>query len=150
VLTAARIRELLMALNAELAREGVRGEVYLARGAVMCLVFHAREATKDIDALLVPAAELRQAARRIAEREGLPEGWLNDAVKGFFSENGRFDIYQELTHLRVFSPHPEYLLAMKCHAKRLGEEFRDREDVAALLRTLGIHQLDQAEAALAR
>src|SRR6478672_4284652 len=106
MLTAARIRELLEALNRELASESIRGELYLAGGAVMCLVFHAREATKDIDALLVPAAELRQAAQRVAAREDLPEGWLNDAVKGFFSADGRFEIYQEFSHLRVFSPHP--------------------------------------------
>jgi hypothetical protein len=150
MLTAARIEELLQSLNAELAVQSVRGEVYLAGGAVMCLVFHARQATKDIDALLVPAAELRLAAERVAEREGLPAGWLNDAVKGFFSANGRFEVYQEYSNLRVFSPHPEYLLAMKCLSMRLGEEFRDREDVASLLKALGIDRLDHAEAALAR
>jgi hypothetical protein len=80
-LTAARIRELLELLNTELAAESVRGEVYLAVGAVMCLVFRAREATKAIDALLVPAAELRRAVQRIGERESLTPGWFNDAVK---------------------------------------------------------------------
>jgi hypothetical protein len=39
---------------------------------------------------------------------------------------------------------------MKCLAMRLGEEFRDREDVAALLQTLGFTRVDEAEAALAR
>jgi hypothetical protein len=130
--------------------QSVRGELYLADGAVMCLVFHARQATKDVDALLVPADELRLAAQRIAEREGLPADWLNDAVKGFFSANARFDVYQDFSHLRVFSPHPEYLLAMKCLAMRLAEEFRDRDDVAALVKTLGFTRVDEAEAALAR
>jgi hypothetical protein len=150
MLTAARIRELLEALNGELAGDSVRGEVFLAVGAVMCLVFHAREATKDIDALLVPAAELRAAARRIAERENLPEGWLNDAVKGFFRQAGRFDVYMELSNLRIFAPHPEYLLAMKCLAMRLGEDFRDREDAAALIERLGLTKIGDAEAVLAR
>jgi hypothetical protein len=150
MLSAERIRQLLEALNAELAAASVRGEVYLAGGAVMCLVFRAREATKDIDALLVPAAELRRAAERIGEREGLPPGWLNDAVKGFFSESGRFDVYEEFSHLRVFAPHPEYLLSMKCMAMRLGEEFQDRDDVAMLLKALGIKRIEDAEAALAR
>jgi hypothetical protein len=72
MLTAGRIRQLLEAVNQELASDGVRGELFLAGGAVMCLVFHAREATKDIDALLVPASELRRAAQRVGEREGLP------------------------------------------------------------------------------
>lgn len=87
---------------------------------------------------------------RVQEREGLSPGWLNDAVKGFFSANGRFDVYREFSHLRVFAPHPEYLLAMKCLAMRLGEEFRDREDVAALLQTLGFAHVEDAEVALAR
>jgi hypothetical protein len=47
------------------------------------MVFRAREAAKDVDALLVPAAELRPAAQVVAEREGLPANWPNDAVKGF-------------------------------------------------------------------
>ena len=47
---------------------------------------------KDIDALLAPARELRRAAQAVGEREGLPADWLNDAVKGFFSETGRFEV----------------------------------------------------------
>ncbi len=149
-LSAERIYRLLEALNAELAAESVRGEIYLAGGAVMCLVFRTREATKDIDALLVPAAELRRAAQRVGAREGLDDDWLNDAVKGFFSASGRFEVYQEFSHLRVFAPHPEYLLTMKCLAMRLGEEFQDRNDVAVLLNVIGLKRLEEAEAVLAR
>ena len=70
--------------------------------------------------------------------------------KGFFSESGRFDIYEEFSHLKVFAPHPEYLLAMKCLAMKLAEEFQDREDVAALLKALAMKRVEDAEAALAR
>jgi hypothetical protein len=55
-----------------------------------------------------------------------------------------------LSHLRIFVPHPEYLLAMKCLAMRLGEDFRDREDIAVLLDVLGIRRMHDAEAALER
>jgi hypothetical protein len=104
----------------------------------MCLVFRARQATKDIDALLIPAAELRRAAQRVGQREGLEDGWLNDAVKGFFSASGRFEVYQEFSHLKVFAPHPEYLLAMKCLAMRLGEvPLSDPPINATLLTFLG-------------
>ena len=90
------------------------------------------------------------APRRVALREGLHQDWLNDAVKGFFSQTARFDVYAEFSHLRVFAPHPEYLLAMKCLAMRLGEEFHDRDDVAALLMILAIPSVEDAEAVLAR
>src|SRR5450631_4302555 len=93
---------------------------------------------------------LREAAERVGKREGLSDGWLNDAVKGFFSQTGRFEVYAEMSHLRIFSPHPEYLLAMKCLAMRLGEEFQDRNDVAFLLKLLNISRLQDAQTVLAR
>jgi hypothetical protein len=150
MLSAARIRGLLDALNDELLLTTYGGEIYLAGGAVMCLVFRAREATKDIDALLVPADALRKAADTVGNREGLAPGWLNDAVKGFFSESGQFGIFAELSHLKIFAPHPEYLLAMKCLAMRLGEEFHDRSDVAVLVGVLGLRRIEDAEAVPAR
>lgn len=39
---------------------------------------------------------------------------------------------------------PAYLLAMKCAALRLGEEFHDLDDVRYLLRHLDIRRADQA------
>jgi hypothetical protein len=100
--------------------------------------------------LLVLAAELRRAAQAVGEREGLHPDWLNDAVKGFFSQAGRFEVYAELSHLRIFAPHPEYLLAMKCLAMRLGEEFQGRSDVAMRLDMLGFDNVEAAERAPAR
>ena len=116
----------------------------------MCLVFHAREATKDVDALLVPAAEMREAARAVANREGLPDDWLNDAVKGYFSATGSFDVFEELSHLKVYVPHPGYLLAMKCLSLRLSDEFKDLDDVRVLIRALGLQTVAEAELILGR
>jgi len=39
---------------------------------------------------------------------------------------------------------PEYLLAMKCAAMRLGEEFHDLDDVRYLLRYLNVARADEA------
>lgn len=149
-LTAADIHRLFGLLDAELSATGVQGEAYLVGGAVMCLVFDARPATRDIDALFRPVELVRQAAARVAANAGVPVSWLNDAVKGYLSPRGDFDPYLELTHLRVFVAQPEYLLAMKCAAMRLGEEFHDMDDVRYLLRYLNITSSVEALAVVAR
>ena len=118
MLTRADIQRLLTSLDAELARDGAEGEVFLVGGAVMCLVMNARPATRDVDAFFRPTRLVREAAARVAAREGLPETWLNDAVKAFLSPRGEYDPYLEMPHLRVFTARPEYLLAMKCASMR--------------------------------
>jgi hypothetical protein len=118
--------------------------------AQSCAWFFMHGRPLRISTLLVPAAELRRAAQVEGEREGLPSGWLNDAVKGFLVQAGRFEIYAEFSHLRIFVPHPEYLLAMKCLAMRLGEEFYDRSDVAVLLKVLNLKRMVDAQEVLAR
>jgi len=138
LLTASGIRRLFGLLDAELADAGVAGELHLVGGAVMCLALGARDATRDVDALFRPAREVRRAAARVAERAGVPENWLNDAVKGFLGPANEFEPFLELPHLRVFVASPRYLLAMKCVAMRLGEEFHDLDDVRYLLRHLDI------------
>jgi hypothetical protein len=131
-------------LNEELAAEGVHGELYLVGGAVMCLAFDARHATRDVDGYFQPADLVRQAAGRVAARAGVADDWLNDAVKAFLSPRGDFDPYLDLDHLQVFVARPAYLLAMKCAAMRLGEEFRDLDDVRYLLRYLNITRVEEA------
>lgn len=143
-LTRERILELLEALDRELTADDVTGELYLVGGAVMCLVFQARPATRDVDAYFQPAAVLRAAAKRVAKAEALEDDWLNDAVKGYLSETAQFATFLERDHLRVFVARPEYLLAMKCLAMRLGPEFHDEADVRYLLRHLGISSYHEA------
>ena len=139
-LSRADILRLFEALNVELRKLGVRGDLYLAGGAVMCLAFGAREATRDVDAAFVPSIAVREAAVRVAAQEGVPDPWLNDAVKGYLSDHGSFDAFLERDHLRVFCADARYMLAMKCLAMRVGEGYRDEEDVRYLLRHLGLER----------
>lgn len=143
-LTKADIVHLFDLLNAELAATDTRAEVYLVGGAVMCLALGARAATRDVDAWFKPAAAVRQAAARVAARAAVPDTWLNDAVKAWLSPRGEFDRYLERSHLQVFVAHPSYLLAMKCAAMRLGEEFHDLDDVRFLLRYLNLTTPEEA------
>jgi hypothetical protein len=144
------IRRLFGLLDADLAEADVVGEVYLVGGAVMCLALDARDATNDVDAFFRPSRAIREAAARVAVAAGVPENWLNDAVKGYLSARGDFDAFLELSHLRVFVARPEYLLAMKCAALRLGEAFHDLDDVRFLLRYLNIGSAAQAMSIVTR
>ena len=143
-LTRADIEHLFALLDEELSGEGVQGELYLVGGAVMCLALNARAATRDVDAFFRPARLVRQAAARVAARAGVPDTWLNDAVKGYLGPRGEFEPFLDRPHLKVFVARPEYLLAMKCVAMRLGEEFHDLDDVRFLLRYLDITAAQQA------
>ncbi|AAO91313.1 DUF6036 family nucleotidyltransferase [Coxiella burnetii] len=137
-LTQPIIKRLFELLNEELKHQSLEGELYLVGGAVMCLVYDARPATQDVDALFQPAQKLRKIAAKVGDHVGVKADWLNDAVKGYLSDRGEFDSFLELSHLRVFVSRPDYLLAMKCLALRIGEEFYDLDDIRYLLRYLNI------------
>lgn len=149
-LTREVILRALETLSEELGSQGVTGEVCLFGGTVMVLAFNARPATKDVDALFQPTPLVRACARRVAEQQELPVDWLNDGVKGFLSARHETTAgsLPQFPNLRVTMPVPEYLLAMKCMAARLGTatgEVSDVGDILFLIRHLG---LSSAEAVL--
>ena len=135
MMTKAEILTYLNALDAELGAAGIKGEMCLYGGTVMCLAFNARPATKDIDAIFQPTTEFRDAARRVADRFGLPHDWINDAVKGFVVPHKQ-ETFLELPSLSVYIPSAEYLLAMKAIAARL--DTSDKDDVIFLIRKLNL------------
>jgi hypothetical protein len=129
-----KILKLFDLLNDQLAARDEQAEIGLVGGAVMCLVFHARLATRDVDAIFKPAALVRKLAAQIAETEGLAPDWLNDAAKGFIQEGFKRHDVINLSHLRVWAPEPKYMLAMKCISARW--DTSDRDDVLFLVRFL--------------
>jgi hypothetical protein len=140
-LTREQIIAALRGLSDELGKEGVTGEICLFGGTVMVLAFSARLATKDVDAVFQPAQTIRELARRIAEEQHLPANWLNDGVKGFVSARHETTAgnLPQFPHLRLTMPVPEYLLAMKCMAARIGgtaDEPSDIADIRFLIRHL--------------
>jgi hypothetical protein len=139
------IRQCLEELNDELRAMNVKGEVCLYGGAVMCLVFDARPSTKDVDAVFRSTREMRQAVKRVAESHGLPEDWLNDAVKGYVVPHAQRILF-DFTDLKVFVPEPDYLLAMKALAARA--EAPDRSDIELLIKLLGIKKPEEVFAIL--
>jgi hypothetical protein len=132
----AEILDLLHLLADRLARQGLQGEMYVVEGAAIALAFDERRSTRDIDAVFEPKRAIYDAAAEIANERGLPEGWLNDAVKGFLSRpDEAATAVLELPGLRVATASPRILLAMKVLAHRPGE---DEADVQLLAGQLGL------------
>ena len=149
-LTQPDLLRLFSLLSEELGRSGTDAELFLVGGAVMCLAYAARPSTQDVDAVFRPVAAVRTAAARVAVRARVAPDWLNDSVKGFLSGRGDFTPFLELDHLHIMVAQPEYLLAMKCLAFRIGAEFRDEDDVRYLLRHLDITTYQGALAVITR
>jgi len=140
--TRATIVRALQALGDELTRQGVRGQVFIVGGAAMALAYSRRRVTKDIDAVFEPKALIYRAAAKVAEEMGLPDDWLNDAVKGFLPGPDPNAVpLPEIEGIEVTTASAPYLLALKLMAMRIGE---DDEDIQMLLRQAGIDRTDDA------
>ena len=140
-MTAEEIEQYLSELNDELDAQNVRGEICLYGGAVMCLAFKARPATKDIDAIFEPVKQIRRAASRVGERHNLESGWLNFAVKMFVVEHEKRILF-DFPNLKVFIPETDYLLAMKILAARA--DTSDLDDIKFLVNNLQINSVEDA------
>lgn len=128
------IEKSLIRLNFHLQERGVKGEILLCGGAVMCLVFNARNSTKDIDAIFEPSSEIRIAAKKVAAEMQLPDDWLNDSAKAFFSPLLNKVEIRSWSNLSVWAPTPDYMLAMKCISARYDSQ--DKNDVEFLIKEL--------------
>lgn len=140
-----QIKKYLGELDDELQAMNIKGEVCLYGGVVMCLVYDARPATKDVDAVFKPTTEMRQAIERVAERNALRSDWLNDAVKGFLVPHQQTK-FLDLPCLKVYVPEPDYLLAMKAISARA--ESYDPEDVKLLIELLRLKGPDEVFAVI--
>ena len=140
--TRATIISALQALGEQLANDGVRAQLFIVGGAAMALAYSTRRVTRDIDAVFEPKSAIYAAAAKVAEQHGLPEDWLNDAVKGFMpGEDEHARPLPDIPGIEITTASPQYLLAMKLMAMRFGE---DDEDIEILLRECDIHTAAEA------
>lgn len=158
-LTRVRVVEALNLLGELAEREEVFLELCIYGGSAMMLAYGARETTKDIDIIAKPAEVAERLIRKVGERLGLGEGWLNSDVRQFVSDQGTFAPLQiqELEtsarrRLKITRPSASYLLAMKCLAGRSGLPgfAGDLEDIGFLVRKMGLKTAAGVEECLQR
>lgn len=132
----------LAALGRQLSVQGVHAQIFIVGGAAIALAYSDRRLTRDIDAVFEPKAVVYEAAGRVARELGLPRDWLNDAAKGFLlGPDGQARSVQDIPGIEVSVGSPEYLLAMKLLAMRVGE---DDEDIIMLMGECGITSTREA------
>lgn len=128
-------------LDAELARRGVRAELFVVGGAAMAIAYDARRTTTDVDAIFVPSDVVREASRAVAEQLELDPEWLNDGAKSFAPGNDSAQISVfEGQYLSVAVASPRYLLAMKLLASRTD---RDIDDIKTLYELCGLSTAEE-------
>jgi len=129
------------------------------RGSAWMLSSNFRFATEDLDIAEIekPWPEwLSRVVADIAERKGWSENWFNDAVTFHLSPLARperdlvpFGTFPRLSSdvgLSICIPTARYMLALKLKALRVSETkgADDISDVANLLTTLGINEIEPA------
>ena len=144
MLTREEAEAALQELVAELEQRGHKSKIYIVGGAALMLGFGARDATRDIDAVITPRAEILQIVAEVARRKNLTDDWLNSAAAMYVpawpdDPNPRIIISTERVQISIASA--EMLLAMKIHASR-GRQ--DIEDLRFLLAEVGIDNYEDA------
>jgi hypothetical protein len=112
---------------------GTKIELALVGGALMVLLYEARESTRDVDAIILAPREVgivRELAQTVADERGWPDDWLNDGAKGFLIGLSQGPVVFLAPGIEVRSPSTAQLLAMKLSA------WRDDVDIADARRLL--------------
>lgn len=127
----------------ELAREyrkrsgkGTPAELVIIGGASVLINYGFRNMTTDIDALILATSALKDAIGIVADRYGLPHGWLNadfSKTDSYTAKLSLFSVfyktYSNIMTIRTVAA--EYLIAMKL---RSGRQYKsDLSDILGIL-----------------
>lgn len=138
--------------------EGLILEITIYGGVAMMLNFDSRVVTKNVDAILRPHEDGMRLADRVGRELGLPDGWLEDNVRLFLSNElveresriVPLALPRELKNLpglRLTVASPRYLIAMKSRSLRrsLPGVEGDRDDLVVLFRHENIRSADTVD-----
>ena len=133
----------LDALLKELGKEfrklngsSVPAEIILIGGAAVLAGYGFREMTTDVDAVIQASSSMKEAANRVGDRHGLPNGWLNSdfmRTDSYSPKLAQFSVYYKTFSnvLQIRTVSAEYLIAMKL---RSGRKYKnDLSDIIGIL-----------------
>lgn len=128
---------------------GVILDMAVCGGSCLILASNIRLASEDVDAVYLNNADIaHDIVRKVTISNLLGEDWLNQAAKQFLFprfnpepnliEFNNYPRDSAIKGLRIFTPTPEYMLAMKIIANRsqddLSKNLTDTADAVALMR----------------
>lgn len=168
-MSAAFDREALLDAFDQIGRAAVQAgtklQIAVYGGSALMLASNFRFATEDVDIAEIGQqwpTWLTEVVERISRQNNWSEGWLNDAVTFHLSRLARqdrdltafgtFPRRHEEAGLCVFVPTARYMLALKLKALRVSnfeKGQQDMSDVAHLLETLGLTEVEPAIAIFA-
>lgn len=128
-----QIKKSLQRLGELAVENGETIELVILGGAVMVLAYQARQATHDVNAVILSPREIRKVremAVEVAREYHLPEDWLNDGAKGYLVGLSQGRIIFTAPGIVASSPSVTQLLAMKLSA------WRDDVDISDAKRLL--------------
>ncbi len=139
------------------SQRGIVLDMAVYGGSCLVLASDIRMASEDVDAVYLNHEEqARKIVDTITRANRLPEGWMNQAAKQFAPPRGNpaphlleFRDYPRdgsALGLRIFTPTPEYLLAMKVLANRAPDDDKNLTDVTdavALMKLTGINTFEK-------
>jgi len=138
------IEKYLQLVGQELQKEGLTFEITLLGGAAIVIEVGNRDSTQDVDTYFLPDfLAITKASAIVAEREGLPDGWLNAAAAGFtysFIRQPERRLWKKFPGLHVYTASLDYLFVTKIMAGRP----KDDIDIVALATMLHVSTQEEA------
>ena len=135
-----QILKLLHELGDELAEEESYATINVCGAAAIAIAYNNLKSSDDIDVVITDfdsRDKFADCVKRIAERNDLPDNWLNEDVKIFVNSMKEqcFNDFGKFGALSVRIVSEEQLLAMKLFAAR---ENKDLDDAVMLAKLLNI------------
>ena len=98
--------------------KGIKAEIVLVGGAAILTNYGFREMTTDIDAVIQASGAMKDAINRVADKYGLPNGWLNADFRSTASYTPSLSLHSDYVATRsnvleIRTVSGEYLIAMK-------------------------------------